>query len=48
MNRISWGTLPVISPQLGHASITTTALYLDHLAPRAVIETMRNRSWSGA
>jgi site-specific recombinase XerD len=35
----------IISRQLGHASITTTARYLDHLAPRAVVETMRNRSW---
>jgi site-specific recombinase XerD len=40
--------IAIISRQLGHASITTTARYLDHLAPRAVIETMRNRAWSGA
>jgi len=38
----------MISRQLGHASISTTARYLDHLAPRAVIETMRRRSWAGA
>ncbi len=37
----------IISKQLGHASITTTARYLDHLAPRAVIEAMRNRAWTG-
>jgi site-specific recombinase XerD len=35
----------IISRQLGHASITTTARYLDHLAPRAVIQAMRNRDW---
>ena len=35
----------IISRQLGHSSIATTARYLDHLAPRAVIETMRRRTW---
>jgi integrase len=35
----------IISKQLGHASISTTARYLDHLAPRAVIEAMRSRAW---
>ncbi len=40
--------IAIISRQLGHASITTTARYLDHLAPRAVIEAMRRRSWAGA
>jgi len=39
--------LAIISRQLGHASITTTAIYLDHLAPKAVIEAMRNRNWVG-
>jgi integrase len=38
----------IISRQLGHTSITTTARYLDHLAPTAVIEAMRRRSWTGA
>jgi len=37
--------IAIISRQLGHASITTTARYLDHIAPRAVIEAMRNRTW---
>ncbi len=37
----------IISKQLGHRSIATTALYLDHIAPLAVIETMRGRRWSG-
>ncbi|NOT02277.1 MAG: tyrosine-type recombinase/integrase [Phycisphaerales bacterium] len=40
--------IAIISRQLGHASITTTARYLDHLAPRAVIETIRGRMWVGA
>ena len=40
--------IAIISRQLGHTSITTTARYLDHLAPRAVLETMRGRSWTGA
>ena len=34
----------VISRQLGHRSISTTARYLDHLAPFAVVEAMRKRS----
>ena len=38
--------LAVISRQLGHASLTTTAIYLDHLAPKAVIDAMRKRSWA--
>jgi len=40
--------IAIISRQLGHASITTTARYLDHLAPTAVIEAMRRRRWTGA
>jgi site-specific recombinase XerD len=35
----------VISKQLGHTSIATTARYLDHIAPTIVIETMRERRW---
>ncbi len=35
----------VISRQLGHRSISTTARYLDHLAPLAVVEAMRMREW---
>lgn len=38
----------IISRQLGHTSISTTARYLDHIAPTAVIETMRGRRWVGA
>lgn len=33
----------IISRQLGHASIDTTARYLDHIAPTAVIRVMRTR-----
>jgi len=40
--------IAIISRQLGHTSITTTARYLDHIAPRAVIEAMRRRIWTGA
>ena len=36
----------IISKQLGHRSITTTARYLDHIAPLAVIDAMRRRAWA--
>lgn len=36
----------IISKQLGHASIATTARYLDHIQPAAVIEAMRQREWA--
>jgi site-specific recombinase XerD len=35
----------IISKQLGHRSIATTARYLDHIAPQQVIEAMRKRTW---
>ncbi|MFO0836974.1 MAG: tyrosine-type recombinase/integrase [Phycisphaerae bacterium] len=35
----------IISRQLGHRSICTTARYLDHIAPLAVIEAIRGRVW---
>jgi site-specific recombinase XerD len=35
----------IISKQLGHASISTTAHYLDHIAPWAVIEAVGKRAW---
>jgi site-specific recombinase XerD len=35
----------IISKQLGHACITTTARYLDHIAPQAVVEAVRGRRW---
>ncbi len=34
-----------ISKALGHASIATTARYLDHVAPQATIDMMRSRPW---
>jgi integrase len=35
-----------ISRQLGHSSIATTAVYLDHLHPADVIEMARARTWA--
>jgi len=35
----------VISKQLGHRSIATTALYLDHVAPVAVVRAIGGRRW---
>ena len=35
----------IISKQLGHRTIATTARYLDHIAPYAVIEAMHCRVW---
>jgi len=35
----------IISKQLGHSSIATTARYLDHISPTAVVEAMRARKW---
>jgi integrase len=35
----------IISKQLGHRSITTTARYLDHIAPLAVLQAMAKRTW---
>lgn len=37
----------IISKQLGHTSIATTARYLDHVAPARVIEIMSSRVWNG-
>ncbi|HYE63780.1 MAG TPA: site-specific integrase [Phycisphaerales bacterium] len=36
----------IISKQLGHRSITTTATYLDHIAPMAVIGAIAGRRWT--
>jgi site-specific recombinase XerD len=38
--------MPIIQRQLGHVSLATTAVYLNHIAPRQVIETMRKRDWT--
>jgi integrase len=35
----------IISKQLGHASISTTAHCLDHIAPWAVIDQIAGRDW---
>ena len=35
----------IISKQLGHRTIATTARYLDHIAPYAVIEALHGRTW---
>jgi site-specific recombinase XerD len=35
----------IISKQLGHTSISTTARYLDHIAPWAVVEVVAKRTW---
>jgi site-specific recombinase XerD len=35
----------VIRRQLGHASLATTARYVEHLNPTEVIEAMQNRAW---
>ncbi len=35
----------IISKQLGHRTIATTARYLDHIAPYAVIEALHGRRW---
>jgi site-specific recombinase XerD len=37
----------VISRQLGHRSIATTAKYLDHISPQRVIDAARSRKWEG-
>jgi integrase/recombinase XerC len=35
----------IISKQLGHRSILTTIRYLDHVAPVAVVASVRKRAW---
>jgi len=44
--RVEGVDVGIISKQLGHASIATTARYLDHISPTAVIEAMQRRTWS--
>ena len=43
--RVEGVDIGIISKQLGHRSIATTAHYLDHIAPQQVIETIRSRTW---
>jgi integrase len=37
--------LNIIQAQLGHSNAATTSRYLDHIAPRQVVEAMRKREW---
>ncbi len=36
----------LIRAQLGHANLSTTSRYLDHIAPQELIDRMRSRSWN--
>jgi integrase len=38
--------IPEISRQLGHSSIATTQIYVDHLYPAEVVDRARARSWA--
>ena len=38
--------ISVIQMQLGHSSSSTTARYLNHIAPQQVIDTISGRTWS--
>jgi integrase/recombinase XerD len=44
LRREGW-PIPEISRQLGHSSIATTQIYVDHLFPAEVIDRARARSW---
>ena len=37
--------VPIIQKQLGHTSLATTERYLDHLAPKELVETMQRREF---
>jgi site-specific recombinase XerD len=37
--------VPVIQQQLGHTSLATTQRYLDHIAPKELVETMQRRQF---
>jgi site-specific recombinase XerD len=37
--------VPLIQAQLGHASLSTTQRYLDHLAPKDLVEAMQRRAF---
>lgn len=38
--------VPIIQRQLGHANLATTQRYLDHIAPKDVVEAMQARGWN--
>ena len=38
--------VPIIQQQLGHASLATTQKYLDHIAPKDLVEAMQRREFS--
>jgi integrase len=35
----------VIQKQLGHANLSVTSAYLDHIAPEQVVAVIRERAW---
>jgi integrase/recombinase XerD len=37
--------VPLIQAQLGHASLATTQRYLDHLAPKDLVDAMQRREF---
>jgi site-specific recombinase XerD len=37
--------VPIIQQQLGHTSLATTQRYLDHIAPKELVETMQRREF---
>ena len=37
--------MPIIQRQLGHSSLATTDRYLNHIAPKQVIDRIREREW---
>jgi site-specific recombinase XerD len=37
--------VPIIQRQLGHTSLATTQRYLDHIAPKELVETMQRREF---
>ena len=38
----------VIQHALGHANVAITSLYISHLSPNAVIDTLKQREWAAA
>lgn len=46
--RLEGVDIGIISKQLGHRCISTTARYLDHIMPKAVVEAIRGRVWKSS